>query len=121
MGIENMNLYELYEAFLGAAGGFENFLKNVRSGRLFLLHFASCPSYFRIYEAVRRVLSGFTVHFMKIMKMYEGGVLNDFFGFGLLFPAMDMKLGFGFASYNFINLGIGRGDPAPTMARLEVV
>jgi len=121
MGIENMNLYELYEAFLGAAGGFENFFKNAWSVPLFLLHFASYASYFQLCEVCRQVLSGSSAYFMNFMKIYEGGVLNDFFGFGLLFPAMDMKLGFGFASCNFINLGIGRGDPAPTMASLEVV
>lgn len=103
MGDVVMNLYEAYEALLGVRGGFENFLKNVRSGRLFLLHFASCPSYFRIYEAVRRVLSGFAVLFMKFMKMYEGGVLNGFFAICLSFPTQDMKLENGSASWNFIN------------------
>lgn len=97
-----MKFYELYEAVLGAAGGFEIFLKNAGSGMLFLLHFASCASYFRICEAVRQVLSGLSAYFMNFMKIYEGGVLNCFFGFGSVFPAQDMKLEFGFASYNFI-------------------
>jgi len=115
-----MKMYELYEALLGVRGGFEIFSKNVRSGRLFLLHFASYPSYFRICEAKERPFASLRASFMKIMKMYEGGVYNGFFAIRPSFPTQDMKLENGSASCSFINLGIGRvdgrGDPAPTVA-----
>lgn len=100
--VKSMKQYEGHEAFWGVLGGFEKISKIAGSERLFFLHNASCASYFRIYEAVRRVSSLFSLYFMKIMKIYEGGVFNGFFGFGSVFPAQDMKLEFGFASYNFI-------------------
>lgn len=103
MGTVVMNLYEAYEAVLGAAGGFEIFSKNDRSGRLFLLHFASCRSYFWICEASSRVFSGSHAFFMNFMKIYEVGVFNGFFGFGSVFSAQDMKLEIGVASWKFIN------------------
>ena len=98
-----MKMYELYEAVLGVWDGFEKFFKNARSGSVFLLHFASYASYFRICEALKAVLSGFTILFMKIMKMYEGGVLNGFFAICPSFPAQDMKLENAVSSYKFIN------------------
>ena len=105
-----MKMYELYEALLGVRGGFEIFSKNVRSGRLFLLHFASYASYIWICEAVRRVFSLSSLYFMKIMKMYEGGVYNGFFAIRPSFPTQDMKLENGSASCSFIK------SPSPTDA-----
>lgn len=100
--VKSMKQYEGYEAFLGVQGGFEKILKFAVSERLFFLHNGSYLSYFGICETLFGVFSLIYLFFMKIMKIYEGGIFNGFFEFGLLFLAMDMKLGFGFASYNFI-------------------
>ena len=59
-------------------------------------------------------MSGVSAYFMNFMKMYEGGVLNGFFAIRPSFPTQDMKLENAVSSYKFINLEIGRGDPAPT-------
>lgn len=106
MGVVNMKMYERYEAFWGAAGGFEKIFQNDQSGRLFLLHFASYTSYIWICEVSGQFFGGFKPYFMNFMKMYEGGVLKGFFAFASLLPADFMKLEKWLSSYKFINGGV---------------